>query len=197
MQLESLARDNDPEYTVGLLRRDIIAHAYRLIRQQTVTASARKYLMRLLIPICLVAATAFSGRLQADDVPDFNREVRPLLSDRCLACHGPDATNREADLRLDDFESITADRDGYAVVVPEKPEQSELWRRINSSDPDEVMPPEHLQKSLSQQEKDILRRWILAGAKIERHWAYVPPKHHTAPEVRRPDWGRPEPDARA
>ena len=124
----------------------------------------------------------------ADERVDFHREVRPLLSDRCLSCHGPDATHREADLRLDEFESIVADRDGYAVVVPGKPEDSELIKRVTSTDEDQVMPPAHLGKPLSSEEVDILRRWIASGAEVETHWAYVPPKPLPAPNVKDIRW---------
>lgn len=126
----------------------------------------------------------------AADSPDFAKEVRPLLSDRCLACHGPDNKHREADLRLDEFSSMTRDRDGYAVVVPGHPEKSELIKRIMSGDPDLVMPPEHLGKKLTEQEKDVLRRWIASGAKVERHWAYVPPQSQPAPNVKDKGWPR-------
>lgn len=115
--------------------------------------------------------------------PDFNREIRPLLSDRCLACHGPDATHREAELRLDQFDSITADRGDYAVVVPGDPKRSELMKRITSDDPDLMMPPQHLGKQLSPEEVDLLRRWIESGAEIQPHWAYVPPKRTAVPDV--------------
>ena len=74
----------------------------------------------------------------------FNRDVRPLLSDRCLACHGPDAAHREAELRLDDRASGIQDRAGYAVIVPGQPDASELIARITSTDEDLVMPPPHL-----------------------------------------------------
>lgn len=120
--------------------------------------------------------------------PDFNREVRPLLSDRCLACHGPDATHREAELRLDQPESLTMDRGGYAAVVPGKPDRSELMKRITSDDEDLVMPPAHLGKPLSDSEVDLLRRWIAAGAPVEPHWAYVSPQPEPVPAVQDSDW---------
>ena len=134
---------------------------------------------------CLACSAAISATA---DVPDFNREVRPLLSDRCLACHGPDGTHREADLRLDDFSSMTADRDGYRVVVPGDPSSSELLDRITSKDEDLMMPPPHLGKPLSAKEIDILRRWIAGGAEVKKHWAYVPPISRPAPNVTGKAW---------
>ena len=132
--------------------------------------------------------TTLAGR--AAEPPDFYREVRPLLSNRCLACHGPDASHREADLRLDDFEGLTTDRGGYAVVVPDDPRKSELLKRVSSSDPDIVMPPPHVDQRLSAREIDILRRWIASGAEVKPHWAYVPPKSRPAPNVKNTQWSR-------
>ena len=136
--------------------------------------------------LLLIAATP----VFAADVPDFNREVRPLLSDRCLACHGPDASHREAELRLDSYASMTSDRGDYQVVVPGKPETSELLKRITSSDEDVVMPPPGHGKSLTAVEIDVLRRWIAGGAEVKQHWAYVPLQNRPAPNVRQLSWPR-------
>lgn len=146
------------------------------------------YLYRSMAVSALLSLQLCSLAVVAADVPDFNREVRPLLSDRCFACHGPDAAHREAELRLDDRENLTADREGYAVVVPGKPNESALLQRILSSDPDIVMPPPHLNKPLTESEVDILRRWIAAGAEFPVHWAYVPPENQPAPNVRQVLW---------
>jgi len=132
----------------------------------------------------------FSRAAVAFDPPDFNREVRPLLSDRCLACHGPDAKHRESDLRLDESTSATMDRDGYQVVKPGEPSHSELITRITSTDPDVVMPPPHLGKKLNEKEIDILRRWIESGAEFKKHWAYVAPQNFPAPNVSQIAWSR-------
>lgn len=131
--------------------------------------------------ICgLLAAT---GGLRAEDVPTFNRDVRPILSDACFACHGFDAKKRKADLRLDTAEGALADLGGYAAVVPGKPEESELWKRIVTTDPDEVMPPPEHHKTLGEKEKDILRRWIEGGAAYEEHWSFVPPVKPKVPDT--------------
>lgn len=124
----------------------------------------------------------------ATDSPDFQKVIRPLLSDRCLSCHGPDAHHREADLRLDDFESMTSDRGGYSVVVPGKPSAGELVNRITSDDPDLVMPPPHLGKALSSEEVQLLKQWIVDGAELQPHWAYVMPKEHPTPQVKAAHW---------
>lgn len=133
---------------------------------------------------------AFSCPVLGFSPPDFNREVRPLLSDRCLACHGPDAKHREAGLRLDDEASAKEIRDGYQVVKPGEPGQSELMIRITSTDPDMVMPPPQLGKKLNEQEVDVLRRWIESGAEYKKHWAYVAPQNFPAPNVRHVGWPR-------
>ena len=94
------------------------------------------------------------------EVPDFNRDVRPLLSDRCFACHGPDAAARKAGLRLD----LRAEAVASGALVPGDVEASEILQRIVHDNPDELMPPPELNKGLNAAEVDILRRWIASGA---------------------------------
>ncbi|MFM1995683.1 MAG: hypothetical protein RLZZ111_70, partial [Planctomycetota bacterium] len=104
----------------------------------------------------------------------FNRDVRPILSDNCFACHGP-AEDRGGDLRLDVRDDAVADRGGYAAIVPGKPAESEILRRILSSDPDAVMPPPRAKKhKLSEQQLAILERWIEEGAEYQGHWSFQP-----------------------
>ena len=114
---------------------------------------------------------------------DFNRDIRPLLSDRCFACHGPDANHREADLRLDQLDSVLEDRGGYQVIKPGKADASELILRIESNDEDLVMPPHDFGKPLDDSEKRLLRDWIASGAEWNEHWAYVQPKSSVPPDV--------------
>jgi hypothetical protein len=103
----------------------------------------------------------------------FNRDIRPLLSDRCFYCHGPDEKNRKAGLRLDTFEGATKDRGGYRAVTPGKPDESELLRRVTAQDVNEAMPPQSAKKpAVTPQEAELLRRWIAQGAKYEGHWAF-------------------------
>ncbi len=102
------------------------------------------------------------------------QQVQSILADTCYVCHGPDDDQREADLRLDQIVDITADRGGYAAVVPGKPDESELLRRIQSSDPDELMPPPTSQKKLTDSQIEQLRRWIEQGAPWGKHWAFQP-----------------------
>ena len=130
-----------------------------------------------------VAASDLSeGSPPATSAVLYGRDIRPLLSDRCFRCHGPDISTREADLRLDTYELATADRGGYAAVTPGDLETSELWYRISSADPDEQMPPPASHKRrFSEAERDLVRSWIEGGAAYEEHWAFVPPTR--APET--------------
>ncbi len=112
----------------------------------------------------------------------FGRDIRPILSDRCFTCHGPDAPVRQANMRLDEREGALALRDGVAAIVPGSLEKSALWARINATDPDVVMPPPDSEKhALSPGEKALIRRWIESGAEYEPHWAFVPPERPPLP----------------
>ena len=107
---------------------------------------------------------------------DFGRDIRPILSNHCFQCHGPDAEHREADLRLDEEGSAVTDRDGYAVVDRKNPENSELLSRIDSLDPDTVMPPPDFGKDLSAEQRKLIHGWITGGAEWQQHWAYQQPR---------------------
>ena len=110
---------------------------------------------------------------------DFKRDIRPILSDKCFACHGPDAEHREADLRLDERESAVA-----SSIVPGKAGESELIARITTDDPDLIMPPHDTGKKLSAKEIRLLKQWIDSGAEYEPHWAFVAvPEKVPVPEV--------------
>ena len=112
------------------------------------------------------------GVVVADGPISFNRDVRPILSDRCFKCHGPDATNQDSEFRLDTREHATTDLGGYFGIVPGNLADSELHARIRSEDEDEQMPPADALRKLSAKEKDILDKWILAGAPFDSHWAF-------------------------
>ncbi|MFY7817184.1 MAG: DUF1553 domain-containing protein [Akkermansiaceae bacterium] len=114
----------------------------------------------------------------------FNRDVRPILSQNCFACHGFDAKKREADLRLDDRESaIGKAESGKAAIVPGKLEESELWHRIHATDPTEIMPPPKHHAPLTAKQKEILRLWIEQGAEYEGHWAFTKPVSPVVPAM--------------
>jgi hypothetical protein len=130
------------------------------------------------------ASTAF-----AVDHLGYNRDIRPILSDACFGCHGPDGHDRKAGLRLDVPQPETPAADsGLPAIVPGKPEASELVARILASDPDVVMPPPESNKSLSLEQKETLRRWIAEGAAYEPHWAYLAPVRPRAPAVNNAVW---------
>ncbi len=112
----------------------------------------------------------------------YDRDVRPILADRCFACHGPDETSRKADLRLDLSEHATALREHAAAIVARDANASEAWRRITSEDDDDRMPPKSSGKPpLSQREREIVRAWIEQGAVYEPHWSFVPPTRPATP----------------
>ena len=139
-----------------------------------------------------LASSALDERVSAADI-DFARDVKPLLSNRCFRCHGPDPAERKGGsdgLRLDSADGILADLGGYAAVVPGKPDESELIRRINSTDPDEVMPPLASGKKLSPQEIASLTAWVRAGAKYSGHWSYRTAPAPELPAVNDESWPR-------
>ena len=111
----------------------------------------------------------------------FNRDIRPILAENCLACHGFDPAHREAGLRLDTFEGATAERGGEQAIVPGDHAKSEVWKRITSEDPDLRMPPPTSQKApLDARQRELIRKWIEQGADYEPHWSFIPP---VRPEV--------------
>lgn len=127
--------------------------------------------------------------LAADRPPDFNRDIRPILSHNCFACHGPDGHDRGGGLRLDDRESATSELDsGSRAIVPGRPDESELVARIHATDPDVVMPPPESNHVLTTKQKELLAAWIAAGAPYAPHWAYVPPRRHAPPTVTDASW---------
>ncbi|HEX5471350.1 MAG TPA: DUF1549 domain-containing protein, partial [Lacipirellulaceae bacterium] len=118
---------------------------------------------------------------------NFDRDVRPVLSNKCYACHGPDDGKRQAGLRLDDRKVATHELEsGVTAIVPGKPEASELVRRITSPDQDERMPPAEFGKSLSPAEIVTLRTWIKEGAHYAKHWSYVKPVRRVPPPAAAP-----------
>jgi len=124
-----------------------------------------------LAAILLASASGFAS----EEKISFNRDIRPVLSNACFACHGFDAKERKADLRLDTRDGAFADLGGYAAIVPKDPGASEAWQRILSDDEDEMMPPPDFHKKLSDDEKALLRRWIEEGAEYQAHWSFVAP----------------------
>ena len=142
-------------------------------------------------PALFLSAVLIAASHAASDEVLFNRDVRPLLSDRCFHCHGPDSAHREADLRIDTAEGATADLGGYMAIVPGKPEESELYKRIAAADPSERMPPEDEEDPLTKEEIAMLRQWIEQGAKYEAHWSFAPLTRPELPVARNAPAGWP------
>jgi hypothetical protein len=124
----------------------------------------------LILGFALVALSAASCRA-ADDRVQFNRDVRPILSDNCFPCHGPDAGNRKGDLRLD----VRDDAVEAGAITPGKVKSSGVVERIFSEDADERMPPAESNKQLTDKQKEVLKRWVEQGAEYQKHWSYEPP----------------------
>lgn len=145
----------------------------------------------LLAAILMILSWPSSGPLaRAEDTISFSRQIRPLLSDHCFQCHGPDSVTREADLRFDRRESVLGERDGTPVVVPGQPGVSELIARIRTSDPDLMMPPEDSGHSLTDREVELISQWVQQGAQWEEHWAWIPPRRPVPPRIPGDEWSR-------
>ncbi len=140
-------------------------------------------MFRRILFLFLLVGTAIPVRA-ADDTISFQRDVRPILSDKCFSCHGPDANTREADLRLDTPEGALADLGGYAAIVPGDLEKSEFVYRITTEDDSDLMPPRKFHKPLTYAEIEILKKWIAAGAEYETHWSYTQLDRPATPEVK-------------
>jgi hypothetical protein len=132
--------------------------------------------------LIVLLCSCHSGSTVADEI-DFNRDIRPIISDNCLACHGFDKGARKGDLRLDQREAAIEDRGGYAVIVPGKPEESALIERVSSSDSVLVMPPaDSHKKPLDKKSIETLNEWIRQGAPWGEHWSFVRPQRPAVPE---------------
>ena len=126
----------------------------------------------------------------AEAALNYNLDIRPILSDNCYACHGPDAKTRQADLRLDTKEGAFSEPSGYPVLVPGNPEESELYLRIISEDETYCMPPSDFNKTLTPEQVEALAQWIREGAQWEEHWSFTPLVQPMPPAVKKKDWVR-------
>ena len=138
--------------------------------------------------ILLLTNLAFTAKSSAEI--SFNRDIRPILSNKCFFCHGPSEKSRKAKLRLDVEEEAFKDKDGFAAFVRKSLEDSEAWHRITSDDPDEVMPPPKFKKELTKTEINKIKQWIEEGAKWEGHWAFIPVRQTNEPKTQIPQWIR-------
>jgi Protein of unknown function (DUF1553)./Protein of unknown function (DUF1549)./Planctomycete cytochrome C./F5/8 type C domain. len=135
---------------------------------------------------CVTAAE--SAKKAAAHV-DFNRDIRPILSENCYKCHGPDDGARKAKMRFDiRAEALKPAKSGEIPIVPGSPEKSQMVARITASDPDDRMPPIKSGKTLSSTQIDLLKRWVAEGAPYATHWSYVKPTRPALPQVKRTSW---------
>lgn len=166
------------------------SQAMEVLRQAMALNQIRTALMKL-SPIFLIAfgALLFTHAAAADDRIHYGRDVRPLLSRYCLACHGPDEAARKADLRLDLRDAATQSlQSGERAIVAGDPERSEMLRRLLSADPDVAMPPADYGRKPTPEEIAILNTWITQGAEYTQHWAYIKPVRPESPAVSDPAW---------
>lgn len=144
--------------------------------------SIRPVFVALLLGLALTVRSVHAAEPPVPARVEFNRDVRPILSDNCFHCHGPDKRARQAELRLDIRDEATkVAESGATAIVPGKPAESELVRRINSTDPHEQMPPPDSHKTLTQRQKEALTKWVAQGAAYQQHWSFEPPVKASVP----------------
>lgn len=150
--------------------------------------------LSLLIVAALLLLVSLGQRAQpinAQAKVDFNRDIRPILSDKCWTCHGPDAAPKKIRLRLDSEAAAQADLGGgVRAIVPGHPERSELVKRITTEDQFERMPPAHAPRTLTRREIELLQEWIKQGAVWQQHWSFLPPVSPALPRVKNSTWLR-------
>ena len=144
----------------------------------------QQYIWRSLFPLTI--CFAFVGVIQATEPLQYNRDVLPILAENCFACHGADSAARKADLRLDQRDVAI----GTGAIVAGQPDDSEIINRVLTDDVELVMPPAELKKTLTADEKEILKRWISEGARYERHWSLIAPSQPKLPKVRKKNWAK-------
>ncbi|NBB30905.1 PSD1 and planctomycete cytochrome C domain-containing protein [Cellulophaga sp. BC115SP] len=158
---------------------------------------ANKLLLILFVSLCCITSACFlrNGSSASTDTVagevDYNYHIRPILSDRCFQCHGPDANKREANLRLDTEEAAYAglkDNPKFHAIVPGKPHESAVWLRIVTKDTADIMPPLNSNLKLTEQEITLIEKWIKQGAKYKPHWAFTAPQKTQLPKVNDTDW---------
>ncbi len=142
--------------------------------------------------LCLFTLSSLDSLLGAEPPATvlFNRDVRPILSDSCFQCHGPDQKNRKADLRFDQEDTFTTAPAGERLIEPGKPDDSEFFRRLISDDPEVKMPPPSHGRPLTPSQIETIRTWIQQGAQWQKHWALIPPVRPAVPPVTRIEWPR-------
>ena len=167
-------KENSPKYRIFMtMSKQGQQACQKLCRELRVAGWSPSILQ--LAPVILLAVTGIGAHAEAPTPKpiSFSHQVRPIISDKCFKCHGPDAENNKSEFRLDTFENATADLGGYAGIVPGNPKASRLIQTIHSKDLEDVMPPPEAKMTLTEKEKAILAQWIKEGAKYEKHWAFT------------------------
>lgn len=145
--------------------------------------------LALLAALMAVSATTTSAADRSKGAIEFNHDIRPLLSEYCTACHGPDPGARKADMRLDTRAGLFKEtKNEGPVVKPGSPKDSALWQRIITTDEDDIMPPKKSHKVMKPEEKELLKRWIEAGAPYQDHWSFIAPERPALPKVKNSKW---------
>lgn len=141
--------------------------------------------------VTAVVVLGWCAAVSAATTVDFNRDVRPIFSEHCYACHGPDENKRKAGLRLDIHEEALKElKSGNRAVVPSDLTKSALIQRVMAADPEEIMPPVKHAKPLSTAQVDTLKRWVQEGAPWKAHWSFLPPERSVLPKVKERTWPR-------
>src|ERR1041384_3848218 len=131
----------------------------------------------------ILCALAFHAAAKAE--VKFNRDIRPIMSDTCFHCHGPDAKARKGGFRIDlRDQALKPAKSGEIPIVPGKPEESEIIKRLFAKDEDDLMPPPEAHKTLTPAQKELFKRWVAEGANYEAHWAYTPLATPPVPKLR-------------
>jgi hypothetical protein len=141
-------------------------------------------MLRFACRVVFAVAIFASPVAAAESAVSYNRDIRPILVENCFSCHGADSAGRKADLRLDRRDDAIE----FGALVPGDPDSSVMLDRIYSDDPEEVMPPPALKKTLTPEQKELLTRWIKEGAEYEPHWSFIPPTKPEPPPVKDEEW---------
>ncbi|MCK6499533.1 MAG: DUF1549 domain-containing protein, partial [Nitrospira sp.] len=153
-------------------------------------ARIARLVLRAGLLVSMVSVPAFKTAAAAAKPVDFTRDVRPILSEHCFTCHGPDDQKRKAKYRVDTKDGAYQSAEGKALIVPGKPGESEFFRRLTTTDEDDLMPPAKTGRKLTEPQVAILRRWIESGASWNEHWAFISPRRPAEPDVKNASWVR-------
>jgi Protein of unknown function (DUF1553)/Protein of unknown function (DUF1549)/Planctomycete cytochrome C len=184
LTLETARRFPEPNTRLSYAARFETTRRFRYVKTERGQKPMRKltrFGLRWAMALCSLGAAARAG--DGLRPVDFHRDIRPILSESCYPCHGPDRNKRKADLRLDRREGLFRSEDGTAIVAPGTPRESELFARVSAADGDIRMPPPGSGKALTPSQITLIGRWIAEGAAWKGHWAYIPPTRATLPAV--------------